>query len=463
MAPDALIGRTARSRPRRLPVLGVILLTCVLSACSSSDPVTPPGSASFGGPGQSSLPAQASRPGSSQQPPTSPGVSLPPEATASGPLASQDPSVTPPSPEVGGLDAGTRAALQGILDHARQQHNVPAISVAVLLSDGRSWVGVSGDRQLTPAKAADGRTEYAIASITKTFVTAVIMQLVDEGKLSLGDHLDTWLPGFPHAATITVRQLLGHTSGVYNYFENPRYNDLVFSRRSHRWTFNEITGLVGHPYCAPGGCYHYSNTNFVLLGRVAELVTGKSIAELIRKRLLDPFGLTHTGFQPDEPTSADRAHAYLYNTDWTRSSRVLPMMSAASVAWSAGAMVSTPADLAHWASLLYTGKVVPPSLLDQMLSVRKCHDNYGLGTRWMVINGRAVEGHLGSLRGYNDAMWYFPREGATIVLLSNQGAWSPDATIRHLSTTLFNRIGAPAPQYDPARNTRIHDSQTLYC
>lgn len=462
MAPDAPIGRTTRSGRCRTPALGVLVLVFVLSACSTSDTVTPPGTASFAGAGQSS-PAQASRPASSQPASTPPGVSLPPGPTPSGPAASQDPSGTPPAPAVGGLDSGTRAALQAILDRARQQNNVPAISVAVLLSGGRSWIGFTGNRQRSPAKAADGATEFAIASITKTFVTAVIMQLVDEGKLSLDDHLSTWLPSFPHADAITIRELLGHTSGVYNYFENPRYNDLVFSRRSHRWTFNEIIGLVRHAYCAPGACYHYSNTNFVLLGRVAELVTSKSIAVLIRNRLLDPLGLAHTAFQPEQPTSADRAHAYLYNTDWTLSSPALPMMSAATVAWAAGAMVSTPGDLAHWASLLYTGQVVPQALLDQMESVRKCHDNYGLGTRWMVINGRAVYGHLGSLRGYNDAMWYFPREGATIVLLSNQGAWSPDATIRHLSTALFNRIGAEAPQYDPSRNTAIHDSQTLYC
>ena len=463
MAPDAPIGRSSRSRPRRLAPLGVILLAGILATCSSTDTVTPPGTSSFGGTGQSSQPAQATHHGPSQLPSTLPGVTLPPGPTPSGLLPSQDPAASPPSPDVGGLDAGTRAALQAIIDDARRRNNVPAISVAVLLSDGRSWVGVSGNRQLSPVKAADGQTEFAIASITKTFVTAVIMQLVDEGKLSLDDHLDTWLPNFPHAASITIRELLGHTGGVYNYFENPRYNNLVFNRRSHRWTFNEIINLVRGPYCAAGGCYHYSNTDFVLAGRVAELVTGKSISTLIRNRLLDPLGLNHTAFQPYEPTSADKAHAYLYSTDWTRNSPVLPMMSAATVAWSAGAMVSTPTDLARWATLLYTGKVVPQPLLDQMLSVRKCHDNYGLGTRWMVINGRAVDGHLGSLRGYNDAMWYFPREGAAIALLSNQGAWSPDATIRHLSTTLFNRIGAPAPQYDPSRNTQIHDSQTLYC
>ena len=253
----------------------------------------------------------------------------------------------------------------------------------------------------------------------------------------------------PARRHITIRELLGHTSGVYNYFENPHYNDLVFNRRSHRWTFNEIIGLVRQPYCASGSCYHYSNTNFVLAGRVAELVTGKSIADLdhaigcwfrmgsttrcssrTSRRPADAaarLSVRH-GLDPQQPGPAD---------DVGRDRRV-----------GGGRHGLDTTDLARWATLLYTGKVVPQPLLDQMLSVRKCHDNYGLGTRWMVINGRAADGHLGSLRGYNDAMWYFPREGAAIVLLSNQGAWSPDSTIRRLSTTLFNRIGAPAPQYD---------------
>jgi D-alanyl-D-alanine carboxypeptidase len=463
MAPDALSGRSSRSNARRLQTTGAIVLVCVLAGCSSSDTVTPPATSSFGGAGLTTEPVQPSQPDASQLSSMPSGQLPAPEPSASESAAGQDPSGTPGNPDAAGLDPGTRAALQAILDRARRNHNVPALSVAVLLANGRSWVGVSGERQRAPRKAADDQTVFAIASITKTFVTAVIMQLVHEGRLRLSDRLDSWLPRFPHARTITIRELLGHTSGVYNYFENPRYSNLVFSRRSHRWSFREITGLVRRPYCPAARCYHYSNTNFVLLGRVAELVTGKPIATLIRKRLLDPHGLRHTFFQPDEPTPSDAAHGYLYDTDWTRGSEVLPMMSAATVAWSAGAMVSTSSDLARWASLLYSGKVVPQPFLAQMLSVKPCHDNYGLGTRWMVINGRVAEGHRGSLRGYEDAMWYFPREGAAIVLLSNQGSWSADSTVRRLSTTLFNRIGAPAPKYDPSRNTKVHDGATLYC
>jgi D-alanyl-D-alanine carboxypeptidase len=309
----------------------------------------------------------------------------------------------------------------------------------------------------------DADTVFAIASITKTFVTATVMQLADEGKLSLTDHLDRWVPTVRNARSITVGQLLGHTSGVYNYFENPTYNGLVFNNPKKRWTFNQIMALVKAPYCHPGTCYHYSNTNFVLLGRIVEKVTGDSLATQIEKRFAVPMALDQTGLQPDEPTPANRAHGYRDGRDWTGKSDVIPTLSTATVAGAAGAMVSTPRDLAEWASSLYTGSVVPHPELDQMLSFQECHDNYGLGTRKLIINGRVAYGHLGSLRGFTDAMWYFPAEGATVVLLSNLGGWNLDSAVRKLQKVLMEGIGASPPAYDPSLNTRNHDGVTLRC
>jgi D-alanyl-D-alanine carboxypeptidase len=216
--------------------------------------------------------------------------------------------------------------------------------------------------------------------------------------------------------------------------------------------------MVGTPYCAPGRCFHYSNTNYVLLGQVVERVTGKPIARVIRQRLLDPLGLDHTRFQPDESTPRDAAHGHLWYGgttfgDQTSGSRVLPNMSAASVADAAGAMVSNPADLARWALALYaTDRVVRPDLLARMLDFRK-RDEYGLGTRTRIFNGRRAVGHGGSLRGYEDGVWYFPREGAVIVLLSNRGLYNPDRTIGQLARTLWKHIDVPAPEYKLSRNT----------
>ena len=124
-----------------------------------------------------------------------------------------------------------------------------------------------------------------------------------------------------------------------------------------------------------------------------------------------------------------------------------------SFAAAAGAMVANPADLARWAMALYgTDRVVPQGLLAQMLDFRR-KDEYGLGTRTRIFNGRRAVGHGGSLRGYEDGMWYFPREGAVIVLLSNRGLYNPDRTLRELARALWKHIDVPEPELDRTRNT----------
>jgi len=285
-----------------------------------------------------------------------------------------------------------------------------------------------------------------------------VMQLVSEGALGLDAPLSRYLPNYPRAKQITIRQLLAHTSGVANYFESSAYDRAVFSDPTRRWKVRDILGLVGKPYCKPETCFHYSNTNFVLLGKVVQQVTGRNIAQEMDERLLVPLGLDDTRFQPTDETPRDAAHGHLWAggttfLDQTRGSRVLPNMSAATVAWAAGAMVSSPADLARWAMALYaTDLIVPPDLLAQMLDFRK-QDEYGLGTRTRIFDGRRAVGHGGSLRGYEDGIWYFPREGAVIVLLSNRGLYNPDRTIRELARTVWKRIDAPAPEYPRTKNT----------
>jgi D-alanyl-D-alanine carboxypeptidase len=345
-----------------------------------------------------------------------------------------------------------------MVDNSRGRIPTPGISVAIRLADGRSFVGVAGERRLSPDRPVTPDTQFPIASITKTFVTAAVMQLVDEGRLSLDDRLSRWLPRFPRARQITLRELLSHTSGIHNYFENPRYNVRVFADRTHRWSVREILGLVRVPYCRPGACYHYSNTNFILLGRVLEKVTGKPLAQVIHERFVEPLGLSATVFQPDQPLSRNAAHGHLWGGgerffDQSRGQQALPHLSAATVAWAAGAMASTASDLARWAEALYTGKVVSADRVAEMTAFRP-RDEYGLGTRTRIFDGRRAVGHLGGIRGYEHAMWYFPREGATIVVLTNRGLFSTDKTVRLLARVLFSRIGVPPPEYEPTRNTR---------
>lgn len=390
-------------------------------------------------------------------------------AQLSSPMPSVGPSepvVTPdPSAAVGPVldqdlpfDEGTQEALQKALDAARRRIPTPGISVAIRTADGRVWIGTSGARQLSPRRPVTEGTVFSIASITKTFVTAVVLQLVDEGTLSLDDRLARFVPDFPRAKRITIRMLLQHRSGIHNYFESARYGRLAFRDPNRQWTSKEILRLVGPSYCSPGACFHYSNTNFVLLGEVLQQVTGRPVSALVRERLLDPLGLTRTSWQPDERTPSNGAHGHLWGGggtfyDQTGGGRWLPTMSAASIAGAAGSMVSNASDLARWMIALYGSDLVLPEGLRQAMMDFRPKDRYGLGTRMRIFNGRRAFGHGGSLRGYEDQVWYFPREGVSIALLSNRGLYNPDRTVRQLMRILWRHIDAPKPQFDPGRNT----------
>lgn len=338
------------------------------------------------------------------------------------------------------IDAELGGRLQAVVDASRERIPTPGLSVAIRLPNGEIWTSVSGFATLQPEMAVTTETSFAVASISKTFVTALILQLVDEEVLRLDDPLADFVPDFPRARRITLRQLLEHKSGVFNFFEHPDYVREVFADRSQRWTFDEILDFVAAPYCAPGTCFHYSNTNFVLLGRVAEEATGRPLHTEIRERFLDPLGLERTVFQPDEPTPADAAHGHLGSSggfiDHTGRSRVIPHLSAVTVAWAAGAMASTPTDLVRWADALYGGEILSADLTAQMMAYR-LSDEYGLGMRTRVFNERRAVGHLGGIRGFENAMWYFPDTGVTIVVSANRGMFSTDRTMRLLVRTLF--------------------------
>jgi len=269
-----------------------------------------------------------------------------------------------------------------------------------------------------------------VGSITKTFVTAAVLDLAEDGVLSIDDPLADWLPDYPRAGQMTLRHLLSHTSGIFNYFEHPAYNKLVFGTNDARsWAPQEILdNFVSAPYFEPGAGYHYSNTNFVLLGMVIEQQTGQPLGALLRQRFFTPLGLFSTYFQGDGPPPSTSAHGYLYRSGAFRqisdATDYRPTASAAAVAWAAGSIVASSSDIARWADALYGGNLLEPESLAQMIDYTyypKANDTYGLGTRTRVYLGERMFGHTGSLRGYVASMWYYPEADLTVVVLLNRG------------------------------------------
>jgi len=271
-----------------------------------------------------------------------------------------------------------------------------------------------------------------IASITKTFVATRVLQLVDEGDLSLDDTLSNWRTDIQNAESITVRQLLNHTSGVPDIFTA----DCVEASQSNPslvWTIETILDCIDglDPENEPGEEWHYSNTNYVLLGSIVEAVTGNALHVEIRSSLLSPLGLDHTFNLHHEDPPGDVAGSYhLIGTSWTDDTDAMGNYSGV---YACGDLASNPGDLLQFERALLTGTTLQAATLDEMVN---CVDmgseasitdtfrdgGYGLGIECgHDIDAGDVRGHNGILLNALSQVWYSPSWDSSVVLQINHG------------------------------------------
>ncbi len=225
---------------------------------------------------------------------------------------------------------------------------------------------------LSPQAPVAADTLFSIGSISKTFVAAAVGRLAQRGTIGLDDPLSKYVPDFPNAANISLRQMLSHTSGIREPFDDQDMADAILANPAQPWTTAQVLSWVGRPYFPPGTGYHYSNANFILLGEVIEKATGQSLASLVRSEFLTPLGLSHTFLQTEETVPGAKAHGYMAPASRPRDNSagtMIPFTAEATAFGPAGAFVSTPTDLARWASALYGGNV-----LDQ--ATTSCHGRH---------------------------------------------------------------------------------------
>jgi D-alanyl-D-alanine carboxypeptidase len=316
--------------------------------------------------------------------------------------------------------------LQDAIDTAEENFDLKGISAAVVAEGEDAWVGCSGRSDDTVTLSPE--MLFHIGSCGKNYTATLVLQLAEESRLSLDDSLHEWLPPFTHVdSTITVYQLLNHTSGLHNYAEDPGVWDVIFADPLRIWTPEEvIRQFLREPYFAPGEGWHYSNANYLLLGMIIREATGSEISEELGSRFFDPLILDQTFFAGEEDISGDMAHNwYDYDQDGTADDMsTMPMNSLYSFAWTSGAIVTTAEDLAKWGNLLYGGAILTPASLDAMLTFYPRQEyvvtGYGLGSERYELHGKTLYGHSGGGVGYTSVLMYLPEDGVSFAVLINQ-------------------------------------------
>jgi len=317
--------------------------------------------------------------------------------------------------------------MQYALDSTFARSGAVGVSAAVYVPGVGSWTGASGnscqDRVITSEMI------FPVASITKSFVAVVVLQLAAEGILSLDDPLHKWLPLFPYVDSMaTIRQLLNHTSGIYSVDDNEAFWDAMFSDFSRIWTPAEVlNGFMCPPYFAPGSGWHYSNTDYILLGLVVEKATGSSLSTQLRERIFLPLRMNGTFLLPDEIVTGEQAHRWEdVNDDGIREDLTVQYSfnAHASMGKASGAMLSTGLDLIQFSCALHEGDLLSKASYSEMLSfvpTGQSYEDCGLGMfhKKNLFDGVQAYGHDGSTHGALARMCYLPEYGIHIVVLLN--------------------------------------------
>jgi D-alanyl-D-alanine carboxypeptidase len=290
---------------------------------------------------------------------------------------------TPAVAADGGPSPAALHRMQAAMD-AMVADGVPGMYVQIR-QGGRVTELRSGRPDLTSDRAWTQRSRFRVASVAKTFMAAVVMQLVAEGRLRLSDPVERWLPGrFPYGGQVTVRQLLNHTSGVPPY-ESLEFITEQYDQPDRRLTAQQLLGRVdGVPLLfTPGTAAAYSNTGYVMLARIVEEVTGQSYDTALRRRILAPLRLTDTSFEVDRFFPAPRVRGYDIRPGTTGPVLEVTTMNP-TYAWGAGNLVSSGRDITVFMRAVLKGAVVPRQQLAQMqvvdpVTLDESGAGYGLG------------------------------------------------------------------------------------
>ncbi|MBL8329363.1 MAG: serine hydrolase [Rubrivivax sp.] len=332
-------------------------------------------------------------------------------------------------------------AIQAWMD-ALQREDLALASLAVQQGDGAPLLRAIGAARLEPAgpRAASPATRYRIGSISKMLTAILVLQLVDEGRLSLDDPLSRWFPGLPQAQAMRIEHLLAHRSGLGEIQHLAGFQE--------RWRFEPrqeaelLAAIASLPRAfAPGERTQYNNSGYLLLGFVIEHVSGRSYAQQLQQRLVQPLGLQDTAFEPGAP--ADGPHAVSYRP--AGSGWQAERATDATVPRAAGGVVSSPRDLVTVVRALFRGRLLAPATLERM---QRAQGGLGLGLMALPGAGPQAYGHEGVIDGFTATVAYFPQADLAVAWCANGLRLPRELPLQTLRRALFDPSAA-LPGYGP--------------
>ncbi len=347
------------------------------------------------------------------------------------------------------------AEFQALLDNYATR--LPGVQVALRTPDGQAWTGAAGMADIPNEVSLDACHKMMIGSISKVFTATLIFQLQDEGVLSIDDRLDQWLGDevigdLANGKEVSLRQMLNHTSGLYDYLDN---NNLLFDALNR--PFYQLTAAEKLEYAqgkpannAPGAAYYYSNTNFVLLGLVVEAASGLTLPEALQSKLFGPLGLSSAVMgTPERPIPAGTARPYLE----LNGERFIDFMhvEVSDAATGDGGIAINALDLIHFIEPLLAGDILSTASLEEMtesLLVKPTDqadfdwdgESTGLGIDLFQTPYGAAYGHTGAIFAFNAFLFHYPTEGASLAISYNATSLTIDGPKEDLRKALMAAI-----------------------
>ncbi len=356
----------------------------------------------------------------------------------------------------GQLPPETSSRVDAIASQVLAETNAPSISIAIVKDGKIAYVHAYGLGSLDLATPARPEMRYKIGSVSKQFMAMAILLLVQDGKLSLDDPIGRYLPSLTRANDITIRQVLSHTSGYQDYYPL----DYVAPFMTERVTPDEILKRwAGKPLdFEPGTQWQYSNTNYVVAGRILEKLTGMPLMAFLKKRIFLPLGM-------DSPL--DLNHQRLAEGDargYTRFGRgTIRAVQPEAPGWlfAAGELAMTARDLATWDLGLMEGKLLRPDLMAEMIRPARLKNgaptNYALGIGVTNAQGHPRLQHGGAVAGYVSSNTIWLDQGAAVAVLCNlDGASAPGSMTRQIEPLLL------AKMLDPQAGQQLEQARKIF-